>query len=383
MFLRGTRSGGMNMQRLNSNRGVALPLAIFALVVVGALVAGSFFIGMQEQRVGRNTVALQQAFAAAEAGAQTAVIEWDPTVVNQLTVGTELAIGGTLPGSSGWYRGAIRRLNEMMFLVRAEGFSPDSQARQQVGLLVRLRPVEVNIQAALETQGQTKIGGSSYIDGNDNLPSGWTDCPSTEPPLPGIRINDSDSLSFSGCGGMSCIAGDPQVEQDPTINDSTLTTFGDLDFDGLRELANKFVSGGTMKIEPAVSGTACLTGTLNNWGSPLDPSGPCGGYFPIVWSEGDLNINGDQGQGVLIVNGNLRVQGNFEFFGPVLIRGTLETTGTGGHFNGGVIAANVDLDQNTVLGDAVVNYSSCALAKALKNSAQGALLRDRSWINLY
>jgi hypothetical protein len=90
-----------------------------------------------------------------------------------------------------------------------------------------------------------------------------------------------------------------------------------------------------------------------------------------------------QGQGVLIVDGNLDVQGGFDFFGPVIVRGALGTKGTGGHFNGGVIAANVNLEQNDVLGDAVINFSSCALIKALQGSAPGFLLRERSWANLY
>ncbi len=39
---------------LRDERGMALAVAIFALVVVGALVAGAFFAGTQEQRVGEN-----------------------------------------------------------------------------------------------------------------------------------------------------------------------------------------------------------------------------------------------------------------------------------------------------------------------------------------
>jgi hypothetical protein len=99
--------------------------------------------------------------------------------------------------------------------------------------------------------------------------------------------------------------------------------------------------------------------------------------------DGDASITGNTGQGILIVNGDLQVQGGFEFFGPVIVRQTLRTTGTGGHFNGGVIAANTDLGAVTVLGDAVINYSSCALTKSLNASAQGAQMRERGWINLY
>ena len=371
------------MTYVRSERGIALPLAIFALVVIGGMVAGSFFIATQEQSVGRNSVRFQQAFAAAEEGAQATVANWSSAVYNTLNNGDSVSIGGVLDSRTGWYRGSVRRLSDLLFLVRSEGFNRDSTARQQVGIVVRLRPLEITINSALKTQGDTRIGGSSFISGNDHLPGSWTGCPALNSALPGIRIDPAGSITTSGCSSLECVEGSPKVEVDETINDSTLTTFGDAEFDDLLGLATIIVTGGNMKIQPVVSGAACVTSTLTNWGSPLDPTGACGDYFPIIWVEGDLSINGDQGQGVLVVNGSLSVQGGFEFFGPVIVRNSLKTTGTGGHFNGGVIAANVDLEQNTVLGDAVVNYSSCAVLRALTASASGDLLRERSWINLY
>lgn len=365
-----------------NTRGVALPMAIFALVVIGVLVGASFFIGRQEQSVGRNTVRLQQAFTAAEGGMQLQVANWDPIAYNGLAVGDSATYGGTLPGS-GWYRGSVRRLNKLLYLVRSEGFSTDSTARQQLGMLVRLRPVEIDITAALKTQGQVKVGGSSYTSGYDTLPIGWSGCGALQPPLPGIQLPDSSDITTSGCKGLSCVAGDPKVLEDPTITDSSLTTFGDATFDDWEQLATKRITGGNRKIQPSLSGTTCNTADPNNWGRPLAPLLPCGNYFPIVWVEGSLTINGVQGQGVLLVDGDLDVQGGFEFYGPVLVKGRLSTQGTGGHFQGGVIAANVDLDQNDILGNAVINYSSCAISKALQNSAPGAPLRSRSWANLY
>lgn len=372
----------MRANRIENSRGVALPLAIFALVVIGVLVGASFYIGRQEQSVGRNTVRLQQAFAAAEGGMQTRLANWDPPTLNALAIGDSAAFGGSIAGS-GWYRGNVRRLNDLLFLLRSEGFSTDSTARQHLGLLVRLRPIEIDIGAALKTQGATKIGGSSYIDGNDHLPPGWTGCPALEPPLPGILLPDSTDITTAGCGGLVCVAGAPKVLENPAINTDSLTTFGDADIDDLRALATKIIPGGNRKIEPSVSGGVCNKADLNNWGSPLDPTGACGGYFPIVWSDGDLNINQVQGQGVLIVDGDLAVQGGFEFYGPVIVKGSLKTMGTGGHFNGGVIAANISLEQNDILGNAVISYSSCAVMRALRNTAAAAPLRSRSWANLY
>jgi hypothetical protein len=65
------------------------------------------------------------------------------------------------------------------------------------------------------------------------------------------------------------------------------------------------------------------------------------------------------------------------------VKGSLKTSGTGGHFNGGVMAANVDLEQNTLLGNAVIHYSSCALTKALNGLATPTFARGRSWTELY
>jgi hypothetical protein len=370
------------MKSVRNERGIALAMAIFALVVIGALVAGSFFIGMQEQRVGRNTITYQQAFTAAEEGASQQVSAWSPGALNQIPIGDSVLFAGTLPSNGGWYRGSTRRLSDLNYLVRSEGFSRDSASRQQVGMLVRLRPVEFDVTAALKTQGALKIGGSTQINGNDQFPPGWTGCPALKPALPGIQLPDITQISTSGCTDMSCVTGNPPVEEDPSITVGDLTTFGDASFDELKSMANKFVGPGTRKVEPTLNGTQCNKTDENNWGDPLNPTAPCGDYFPIIWVEGDAHINGVQGQGVLIVNGNLEVQGGFVFYGPVIVRQTVNTQGTGGHFNGGVIAANVSFDQSTVLGDAVVNFSSCAIIKALKNSAPGALFQERSWVNL-
>lgn len=371
-----------SMRSTENERGFALALAIMALVVIGALVAGAFFVGMQEQRVGRNTIGMQQAAAAAEEGAQLTLADWDPDTFNWMNPGSSTSIGGVLAGNTGWYRGHVIRLDSLMYIIESEGFSPDSNARQRVGLLARLRPVEINVQAALETQGEIQLGGSSYIDGNDAAPGGWP-CDTLFDPLPGIRMPDSTLIHQSGCSGLNCVDGSVKIEEDTDINDSTLTTFGDLDFDGLRDLATKFVPAGNWKIKPSYTGTACNKADVLNWGAPTDPTSTCADHFPVVWANGDLTINGNVGQGVLIVNGDLDVQGGFEFYGPVIVRGALSTQGTGGHFNGGIIAANVNLDQNTVLGDAVVTFSSCALARALRQSAPAFLLKDRSWANLY
>jgi len=378
------------MDRLRNERGIALPLAIFALVVIGGLVAGAMFVATQEQRIGQNTLRQQTAFTAAEAGADSVVLHWTAGTQN-MNVGDSVQSSGTAPDGKGWYRQTTKRLGGNIFLVKADGFNKDSTTRARVGILVRLRPLAFDINAALKTQGQTTVGGSSEISGQDSVPIGWTDCPPTKPDQPGIRMPDPSQLHTSGgCSGNACITGDPQVLKDTTINTQTLSSVGGIPFDSLKQYATKILSGGNIQqIFPSLIGlTQCNTGDQNNWGDPINPSGPCGSYFPIIWSDGDLQLGSGYGQGVLIVNGNLTVNGGFQFFGPVLVSQTLTTAGTGGHFNGGVIAANTDLCTSNscdtqIMGNAVISYSSCALIKALNKSATVMPMGQRSWLHLY
>jgi hypothetical protein len=125
-----------------------------------------------------------------------------------------------------------------------------------------------------------------------------------------------------------------------------------------------------------------------NWGDPYrnTPAGACETYFPIVYisdSTATTNISGGYGQGVLLVDGDLVVNGGFEWYGPVIVKGHLSTQGTGGHFNGAVMAADVDLEKNDLLGNALVTYSSCAVADAMIGAAIPKKLTQRSWAEMY
>jgi len=74
------------MKRIRNERGMALAIAIFALVIVGALVAGAFFAGTQEQRVAENSKRLQQSFGAAEMGLNEVIRNWKPQTLNKMPI---------------------------------------------------------------------------------------------------------------------------------------------------------------------------------------------------------------------------------------------------------------------------------------------------------
>ena len=245
---------------------------------------------------------------------------------------------------------------------------------------------------ALTSHGSTKLGGSSMITGADSSIAGWN-CPPGGVAKPGIAIDDSTKISTAGCSNLNCIAGSPKIQQTAAAADTnTYFRFGDLTWKELTAMADpahSYATGVDVKnIAPVDSaGVKCVKTAASTWGDVRRGSTtpyPCEGFFPIIYARGNLSLSAQsKGQGILLVEGDLAVSGGFEFYGPVIVRGSLKTTGSGGHFNGGVMAANVDLEQSTVLGDAVISYSSCAILKALAGSSLPMPVRDRAWVDLF
>lgn len=381
------------MQRvLRNERGIALAVAIFVLVVVGALVAGAFFAGTQEQRVAENSRRMQQSFGLAEVGVGEQVATWNPLVRNITPIwpGGSMTVGNS-PAATGVYGGRILKLNPNLYLIdiaaqdsasRTGALRSAGGARQRVGLLTRIRPLQVNIQASLTTQGGANLSGNAAVDGNDHTPPGWVDCDPLEPALAGIRVNGSVTTS-----GNAVVEGDPKVMQDPTLKDSTFTQYGDVSYDQLVQRATVHIDAGTIKTEPSLlaDGT-CDRNDIHNWGDGINKGAPCANYFPIIHVKGNVTLNGVQGQGILLIDGDLDVMGSYEFFGITIVRGRLRTAGGGttdAHFWGGVLAQNVDLDLQNLSGKATLNYSKCAIVQALQMTQAPAPMVSRGWTQLF
>ena len=115
-------------QIVQNERGMALAVAIFALVIVGALVAGALFAGTQEQRIGESTRRLEQSFGVAELGVYDVVRTWNPTTYNQRGVYPTDSIDlpnalmtGRTPQGKGSYGGYVYRLNNNLYLIDVTG----------------------------------------------------------------------------------------------------------------------------------------------------------------------------------------------------------------------------------------------------------------------
>jgi hypothetical protein len=183
------------------------------------------------------------------------------------------------------------------------------------------------------------------------------------------------------------ISGSPPTQADPSLNAANL--LGGTNFDAIKALRTLTLTSNISGLAAATTGIPlrCNTAVQNNWGAPLDKTSPCFNYFPIIYHYGDLSISGaGSGQGILLVEGNLNVQGQISFFGPVIATGSVDVRGTGTDdvkFYGGIIASDVQLDDNRLSGNATVLYSSCANHRALQGSGVITPLAQRGWVQLY
>ena len=385
---------------LNNERGMALAIAIFALVVVGALVAGAFFAGTQESRTAENNRRLQKAFGVTESGVNELIAGWDPGTRNvgkmyptDSQVVPDAVEPGTLPYHTGAFAGVIYKLNGELYLVDISGRDSQSikstvksaSARQRLGGLLRIRTINMGIQGALTTRGGVKLAGNAAVDGTDHIPTEWgaANCDTTgDTTKAGIRTPDSSQVS----GGAGHTYGYPAIKQDTTVNSKTFSQFGDIDYNALAAMANIQLPSGTYKTDADIVSGVCRKSDLQNWGDGMNRTSACGNYFPIVHVSGDATLNGVQGQGIMLVDGDLSIQGSYQYYGIVLVRGSLKTSGGGStdaHFWGAVMAANVDLELNSLTGNATMNYSKCAITEALERTGAVSLARSRSWIQLF
>ena len=93
---------------------------------------------------------------------------------------------------------------------------------------------------------------------------------------------------------------------------------------------------------------------------------------------------GARGQGLLLVEGDLEIVGGFEFYGLIVAKGGIKINGNGNKVIGALLAQDVDIDdQNSISGNTTLQYSSCALSKAIKGSAFAEPLAYRSWAQLH
>ena len=371
------RSAGAVPAIRRARRGTALVLVLVAMIVLTVLSTGAILGSMAELRAAHNEQMVQRALAVAEYGLNQQVANWT-TARNQLANGAidsskvVVAVGDTASV-------AVMRLNSRSFWVvsigRTKGGSGRLEAQRQVSMLVSVSSASLRAPATITSYGPTSVKGSANITGVNTNPPGWGTCASSNDTL-AISVNPATTL-FVQKPSTQAVNGSSST--DPNAgNLSTYNTFGSESWGSLIGKANVLANGANPS--PSGTSTTCTT-TSTNWGEPLRSASyvaGCTNYFPIVYASGSLSISGGRGQGVLMVEGDLTINGNFSYNGLILVKGDLRANGTLDVFGAVLTQGATD-----ILGNANFSYSSCAVSSAFAGLSTPRRTKQRSWAQMY
>lgn len=375
-----------------SRDGFVLPATLLALIVIGAIVTGGFYLSAQEHRVSASSDLGVQAFQVAEYGLQEVMGTWknrdiaDAARVRRTDPTAPLPTREVWAGSRflGPYTVAIDSLGSRLFAIRVAGTATHGtrSTTRTVGALVRATSAGLPYESAMSVLGTLSVEGQGDIDGTDL-------CDPTMV-VPGVSSPDVGNVTTSGNGE---VAGSPNpvvVPTDPVMSQASLSQFGDVSLEDMIASADKIYPHNANPTNMAPvnttdgAGNAVCDPVLNNWGA-WDDTAPCTDYYPIIYAEGDLSLNGSgpsgaEAQGILIVEGDLTIDGNVNFRGVVITKGDLYYAGNGGHVEGSIIVQGSGSSTNA--GSSVAAYNSCFIADAFNGALRARPLDSRAWVDL-
>lgn len=365
--------------------GVALVMAVVAMAVLGALVAGVFFSALREQRDARDSVRRVQALAAAEYGLAAALSPDSWRSVWNITSRRgplHRSVYTPDPGTSDTVR--IWKLERNALLITSVGVAgPEiSRATRRIALLVTLRIPQLAARSAVIARNSVSVGDSSLISGTDTVTPSWN-CPPPDGERPAIIVPVASSVDDVGCASGQCISGTPPVATDSAAASADmLERLGTMQRDSVAAAALQLAADVVLDApEPALDGSGeCDVYRQGNLGDPLrvlGPASPCADHFPVLHSPGNMRIEGGAGQGMLLVDGNLTLAGGAHFSGVAVVRGVLEITERS-ELHGSVLASTISVHEGSR-----IRYSSCAVERALRGAAEPVVPEGLAWSEMY
>ncbi len=326
------------------------------------------------------------AFNLTERSVDEVLTNWDSPTYGALAPWSSADTAGTLP--DGTWSATVTKMTDFFYYVDVTGVvsrggALRAGASHRIGVIAHMTSASLAPPAALATRGNITVRGNAEVHGNDVDPPLWGMCTDPLQNMPGIAIDPTSSVETSGQGAVD---GSPPISPDPSIDDDTFTEFGNVDWDEMVLMADVRPPPGSLNVAPSFMGSGtCNTGDTQNWGDPETPGSACEDYFPVIFVNGDANIQaGGSGQGILLVAGNLSLRGNFAFYGVIIVQGSFETQGNGNRVFGGIMAGNAALGSEVLTGGSVVQYSNCAVTRSIVNSTltRARRLPNRSWVDV-
>jgi len=231
-----------------------------------------------------------------------------------------------------------------IFVITSEGYTPTGAVKP---VRIECAPAPpITTPAAFYTKESTTIQGTStHVFGIDG-------CGTSS--VPGIVTKSTVQQN-----GNPGITGDPV----PMVQNSPM----DIDIQGMVNNLKNYQNYSYNVNSASYSGM--------NWGSPT-PGGTqqspssCNAHNIVYFNTNNTYVRlqgGSSGCGLLLVDGDLAVHGGFEWYGVILVTGSITFTGGGGKNVTGAILAGGTAAVDLVGGDANIIYCSTAIRQPTDN----------------
>ncbi len=383
--------------------GFVMPVAIFVLVLLLLIAAIGMYSARNDFRAAAATRDAAVALAAADAGVARTVATWDASVPTMPAPGDSTVVDWQPLPDGSLFRIVVVRppvgpddpITNRVIVYSTGRTRGAVAARRTVMTMVDVAPSGLicceagfKVTSRLRVDGDIRNDPIPEVSGLDRPPPGWPASRCTAPltDLPGVTSSDAGDVETRRNGD---IEGSPQVLEDPTITVADFTNFGGTTYLDLVTAADAAFTGNqrfTDEIAPVVSAGSCDTSVPTNWGSPLDPTGPCGDYSPIVHIGGNLQLRGvGEGQGILVVDGDLRIEDDFVFYGIIVVLGRAQLRDNTRIYGALLVRGGDDGgDRSEMEGEAKVLYSSCTVEQAQGGLPSGdtQIVPGRSWFEV-
>ena len=352
------------MAALRNREGFALPMTILVIGFMTAGVLAAFARSGSEVQIVDNQRAQLTAFAVAEAGLQQylATTRGTPRTTATFTYGND-----TARVTATQIRPAATTKDTAIWLIRSEG-------RVRSGTRGVLRTSRTVAQLAYRVPGQMQVlsswtslsgldkaGAAGHITGDDAC---------TSDVLPGIAVPDG---SFTG--QSNAISGNPPIDEMGT--QAEMASQIKIDWVGITNPTNPSITPDVIICKPGTTGYNASWGPCGSWPTSFT-------NWPTILINGSSALPSD-GQGTLIVTGDLTFGGGDKWTGIIMVGGAITDNGSG-NIEGAVVSGLNILKGETVAQSSKANgtkdytYDSCDVASAASNMMKLTTLQN-AWVD--
>jgi len=385
-----------HFRALRNERGVALPLAMIGLVVVSILVTAALVSSSTDLAISSAQQDATRGVYNAEEALETTVGRIDVALrADSFTAPSTAMVPSPFAlASGGTGTNTIRQLYRRNPVSNADGtFAPGravycitaapvrsgGRSSRTLGAFLELdlAPDQLN----LKINGAGSFGGNVEISGNASIvgqAQNVSRCGSSGK-VPAIETSSEGKVTTSG-NTVDLAQGTKQTTE--TKDEFQRRILGGKTPMQIAQQAHIKFGPKLTTLRSFPSGFKAISSvprdSVANWGCPQSLQVTCTAasadtsYYPTIGIDaqgGQVDLQGDHGQGIMVVvNGGLRISGNFKFKGIIMVEGALDVTGTV-TVVGAVIGFNtitvakVD-GNNDLVGTMNITYDPCVNRRA-------------------